>query len=312
MTVTILVPVYGVERYIAECAESLFGQTYKDIEYVFCDDCTPDKSIDVLKEVVERYPERKEHVRIIRNEHNMGIGGTRAHLLSEVKSDCFCFADSDDILPENAIESLVRRMQETDADIVEGSYKELYKGTLSEAFMPLVGSDDAYFKKVLCQNIISLRLWGKLYKTEVLQRVPNLFFEGINFAEDVCATTRLVAVTTRAWTDEVVYYYRTDNVASYTKNISHKEIISYFRAMKEVLRFYHLRGHLPLCLEIGLLNVFRECRRSGISIQETENLLQYVPEHMTVRILKALFTWERFPILVSDYLYRLVRLLAVL
>ena len=63
MNVTILVPVYGVERYIKECAESLFGQTYKDIEYVFCDDCTPDKSIEVLKEVVARYPERKEHVR---------------------------------------------------------------------------------------------------------------------------------------------------------------------------------------------------------------------------------------------------------
>ena len=312
MTVTILVPVYGVEQYIKECAESLMEQTYKDIEYIFCDDCTPDKSIDVLKEVVERYPERKEHVRIICNEHNMGIGGTRAHLLSEVKSDYFCFADSDDILPENAIESLVRRMQETDVDIVDGAYQEFGNGDMGKSIMPCHDSLVKYRRKVQVGNLVRHQVWGRLYKSEVIERVPDLFEEGIDMAEDYCVMTRLIAVTTRAWTDEVVYYYRTDNVASYTKNISHKEIISYFRAMKEVLRFYHLRGHLPLCLEIGLLNVFRECRRSGISIQETENLLQYVPEHMTVRILKALFTWERFPILVSDYLYRLVRLLAVL
>ena len=55
MTVTILVPVFCVEKYIAECAESLFSQTYSDIEYVFCDDSTPDRSIEVLCEVMERY-----------------------------------------------------------------------------------------------------------------------------------------------------------------------------------------------------------------------------------------------------------------
>ena len=89
MTVTVIVPVYGVEKYIAECAESLFSQTYSDIEYVFCDDCTPDRSIELLREVVERYPERKEHVRIIRNEVNKGLGGTRRHLISHINSEAF-------------------------------------------------------------------------------------------------------------------------------------------------------------------------------------------------------------------------------
>ena len=310
MTVTILVPVYGVERYIAECAESLFGQTYKDIEYVFCDDCTPDKSIEVLKEVVERYPERKEHVRIIRNEHNKGLGGTRKHLLSELQSDYFSIVDSDDVLPKNAVEILVRRMQEKDADIVEGAYKEYCKGTLSETFRPFDGSADAYFNKALCQNIVSLRVWGKLYKKEVLQRVPNLFFEGIDFAEDVCATTRLVAVTSRVCTDDVVYYYRTDNVASYTKNISHKNVLSYFRAMKEVLHFYHLRGHLPLSLEIGVLNCYRECRKSGIPTKEADQILRYFPEHISAKLLYALFLSSSTPLWFVDFTYRLIRYIA--
>ena len=55
MTVTIIVPVYGVEKYIRECAVSLFSQTYDKIEYVFCDDCTPDRSIEILHEVMAEY-----------------------------------------------------------------------------------------------------------------------------------------------------------------------------------------------------------------------------------------------------------------
>ena len=63
--VSILVPVYGVEKYIGKCAESLFSQTFQDIEYIFVNDCTPDHSIDLLQEILMRYPERKEQVKII-------------------------------------------------------------------------------------------------------------------------------------------------------------------------------------------------------------------------------------------------------
>ena len=77
MKVSVLVPVYGVEKYIARCAESLFGQTFKDIEYIFVDDCTRDRSMEVLQEVLDRYPERKEHVWIIKQEHNRGVGAAR-------------------------------------------------------------------------------------------------------------------------------------------------------------------------------------------------------------------------------------------
>ena len=122
MTVTVIVPVYGVEKYIVECAESLFAQTYSDIEYVFCDDCTPDRSMELLREVMERYPERKEHVRIIRNEQNKGLGGTRRHLISHINSEVFLIVDSDDILPPDAVKILVNRMKETDTEIVDGAY----------------------------------------------------------------------------------------------------------------------------------------------------------------------------------------------
>lgn len=57
--VSIIIPVYGVEKYIERCSRSLFEQTLDDLEYLFIDDCTPDKSIDVLKNILEEYPNRK-------------------------------------------------------------------------------------------------------------------------------------------------------------------------------------------------------------------------------------------------------------
>ena len=312
MTVTILVPVYGVEKYIAECAESLFQQTYKEIEYIFCNDCTPDRSIEVLQEVVGRYPERKAHVKIISNERNMGLGSTRAHLISELDSPFFSIVDSDDVLPLNAIEVLVRKMQETDADIVEGAYQEYRNNSLGEPVSPSHDTSKGYLDKALCQNIFPLRVWGKLYKTELLHHIPTPFFEGIDFAEDVCLTSRLMAVAKRVWTDDVVYHYRMDNGSSYTNNISEKNILSYFRAMKEVLRFYLMRGHLPLSLEIGVLNCYRECRKSGVPLQKADDIMQYYPEHLTAKLLYSLFHKPSIPLPLSDFFYRLCRRLVVM
>jgi glycosyltransferase involved in cell wall biosynthesis len=258
---------------------------------------------------LEYFPNRKAHVRIISNEKNKGIGATRAKLLSEVNSEYFFFADSDDVLPTNAIEILVNKMQQTDTDIVEGAYAEYHDGKVSGSFLPCHDGADTYFNKALCQNLISLRVWGKLYKSGVISKVSPLFFEGIDFAEDVCATSRLAAVTSRSFTDEVVYWYRTDNVSSYTKNIDKKNILSYFRAMKQVLSFYHMRGHLPLSLEIDVLNCYRECRKSGIPLHEADQILRYFPEHISAKLLYGMFRSSILPLWFSDFIYRLIRYL---
>ena len=85
MKVSVCIPVYGVEKYIERCARSLFEQTMKDdIEFIFVDDCTPDKSIEILQKVLEEYPERKNQVKIIRHETNKGLTGARNTALKHV------------------------------------------------------------------------------------------------------------------------------------------------------------------------------------------------------------------------------------
>ena len=79
--VSILVPIFNVEKYIERCAISLFEQTYKEIEYIFVDDCSPDDSVKILEKIIERYPQRREHIRIIHHKKNRGLAAAR-------KEDC--------------------------------------------------------------------------------------------------------------------------------------------------------------------------------------------------------------------------------
>ena len=75
--VSILVPVYNVASWMARCAESLFAQGFNAIEYIFVDDCSSDNSIEIMRKVLKKYPERQSAVKIIRHDKNCGLGACR-------------------------------------------------------------------------------------------------------------------------------------------------------------------------------------------------------------------------------------------
>ena len=86
--VSVCVPVYGVEKYIERCARSLFEQTMKEgIEFIFVDDCTPDRSMEILERVREEYPERTRQVKIVRHPENQGLTGARNTALKEAEGE---------------------------------------------------------------------------------------------------------------------------------------------------------------------------------------------------------------------------------
>ena len=117
MKVSILVPVYGVEPFIEECAVSLFEQSYKDLEYIFVDDCSPDKSIEVLEDVINRYPDREKQVRIIHNEINRGSGATRSIALAAATGDYVMFVDSDDVIHPDLLHFLYKAVTESNSEM---------------------------------------------------------------------------------------------------------------------------------------------------------------------------------------------------
>ena len=121
--VSIIVPVFNVEPYVAGCARSLFGQTLKDIEFLFIDDCSPDRSIDILREVLEEFPERKEQVTVYRMPQNSGQAKVRMQGLSMATGEYVIYCDSDDELASpDAYRMMYEKAVEGDLDIVTCNY----------------------------------------------------------------------------------------------------------------------------------------------------------------------------------------------
>lgn len=170
--VSILVPVYNVENYIERCARSVFEQTYPNIEYVFVDDCTPDHSIEVLERVMKDYPRRAEHVRIIRFQENKGLATVRNTLVDACQTDWLVHEDSDDWMELDHVETLVRKQQETGADIVcSDLILHSADGTERYSFLESDKKED-YFRLVLKNNDAHF-CWGKLIPTS-LYRAHNI------------------------------------------------------------------------------------------------------------------------------------------
>ena len=88
--VSILVPFYKVEKYVGRCVESLFTQTYKNIEYIFVNDCTPDKSMEVINEAIDKYGVSSQ-CKMIVHEQNQGISASRNDCLDNMTGDYFLF-----------------------------------------------------------------------------------------------------------------------------------------------------------------------------------------------------------------------------
>lgn len=120
--VTIAVPVYGVESYIEKCCVSLFEQTYPDLEFLFINDCTPDRSVDIIRNTLRKYPYRQGQVRIISLPDNKGCPAAR-NLAVQLASGVFLLhVDADDYIEKDAVASLVSEQILTGADLVVADY----------------------------------------------------------------------------------------------------------------------------------------------------------------------------------------------
>jgi glycosyltransferase, group 2 family len=120
--VSIIIPVYGVEKYIERCARSLFEQTLDDIEYLFIDDSTPDRSIDILKRVLENYPHRKSQVNIHRMEQNSGQAIVRNWGMQNATGEYVIHCDSDDWVDTDMYRAMYEEAKDKNADVVVCDY----------------------------------------------------------------------------------------------------------------------------------------------------------------------------------------------
>ena len=212
MKVSVIIPVYNVEKYLRRCLDSVVNQTYKDVEVILVNDGSPDNS----KEICEEYVAKYSNIQLI-NQKNAGLGAARNTGLQYITGDAVTFVDSDDWLELDAIEYYVASMKKSDADIVVTKMirkKEYFsnEGTNGATIKEEVLNQEQFAKKYfkIDGNNIEYYACAKLYKREIAREVK--YPVGL-FAEDVPAAFGYIIRSQKIfYSTKVTYnYFFNDN-----------------------------------------------------------------------------------------------------
>lgn len=221
--VSVIIPVYGVERYIKRCAISLFEQTLDDIEYIFIDDCTKDKSIEILYEVLERYPNRKNQVRIEKMFTNSGQAMVRQRGALMATGEYIIHCDSDDWLDLDAYKKLYEKAIEKNYDIVYCDYYRCVESDLKIINQNNIIDNIDFIKKILGLEMAAC-FWNKLIKRELYLKYNFYPLKGLNMGEDIATIVPLIYNTNNIGYVSMPLYYYVYNPNSVVNNIREKNI----------------------------------------------------------------------------------------
>ena len=214
--VSIVTPVYKVEKYIGDCIQSVINQTYPSIEFVLVDDCGGDKSVDIINDFISSTHKDGLEIKLIHHEHNQGVSAARSHAMQAATGDYIFCLDSDDMLKPECIDHLVKRMDETDADfVVCGHYSDMENSALGGhlcAPVALIERNEECIH-ALAKCWFNVAPWCKLLKRSFIEKNHLYFRDGI-INEDVPWTFQLCLNADRiAFLNEDLYYYRYNDIS---------------------------------------------------------------------------------------------------
>ncbi len=190
--ISVVIPVYNVEKYIEECLESVISQTFTDTEIICVDDCGTDGSMSV----VERYAQQDSRIKILRHDKNKGLGAARNTGIEEAKGEYIFFLDSDDYILPDTLKNLYENAVRTKSDITvvhveafadDDSEETIKRVTESNKWLDKLVQDnfkvtvDNYQKSIMELNCLA---WGKLYKKDFIQNNNLRFIEQKVMHED--------------------------------------------------------------------------------------------------------------------------------
>ncbi len=236
--VSVLVPVYNAESYIKRCAESILGQTYPNLEIIFVNDCSTDKSMDLLENTIDSFCERKNMVSVISHDKNKGIASTRNTAIEAAHGNFIMFVDSDDWIEADIVEKCVLNQQKYNSDIVTTGYRVYESNDNYDAKEDLAENTDEMLVKTLTGEV-SGRLWGHLIRKDLLSDYQLKFVDGADLGEDVLMMSYLWFYAKRhSIIEDALYNYDHRNLSSCTNTFDYKNSIQSFQNLDAAKLFF--------------------------------------------------------------------------
>lgn len=223
--VSVIVPVYNVEKYIEKCLESLVNQTLEDIEIIIVNDGSKDDSDKIIK----KYQEKYKNIVYLEKE-NGGLSDARNFGIPHAKGEYIAFLDSDDYIEYDMYEKMYNKAIENDSDYVECDFIWEYPNK------KVIDTGVAYNGNHEMLQKVRVVAWNKLIKREILEKTKIIFPKGYRY-EDVEFTYKLIPHLKKVdfVKEPLVHYIQRDGSISNVQNERTKEI---FDVLENVLTYY--------------------------------------------------------------------------
>lgn len=207
--ISIIVPVYNVDKYLRQCLDSLLNQTLKDIEII----CINDGSTDNCLQILEEYAKKDIRIKVI-SQRNKGLSGARNTGIEYINSQYTCFVDSDDYIEHNLCEQVLHIFENNNIDyICFGSEPFKDDNNLVQNFdsmqeylrIKYYGIKEAKFEIGLNQNI---HVWNKAFKTSIIKQYDIKFIESLLY-EDIYFTWYYFFLSKKIYFEpKILHHYR--------------------------------------------------------------------------------------------------------
>lgn len=245
--VTILMPIYKVEQYLEKTLDSVFTQTYPYLDYVFVNDCSPDNSLQVLKDTIARYQIEANRYTIINHIQNEGIAVSRTDCIANAKGDYVYFVDSDDWIEKDTVEQMVYATNDGAIDIVGCDYMKDYLSGETTCHHENY-ADNCRDNMLRCLNYdIATVLWKLLIRRDLFNNFT--ITPHVDIVEDYIMSVKL--------------YYYAKSFTAIPRAFYH--YVQYNQARVSLQTLWSINMHIK-----GVEEVEGFCREKGLIDDETE------------------------------------------
>ena len=227
--VSVVIPVYNAEKHIGKTIDSLLNQTFKDIEFIFVNDGSKDRSLEILREY-----EKKDNRIVVIDQKNSGPGGARNTGILKARGEYIGFLDSDDTQDKRMYELLYNKATEDDFDMVMCNTITVYPD--KEVNVDAGITDDCYTDNEIkkCMIFSYAVVWNKLIKSDIVKQTlfsKNLWYEDVEFLFKLYPKIKKVGYVS----EYLCNYIQTDNSITYTFN---EKIYDIHTVMNNIVNYY--------------------------------------------------------------------------
>ena len=298
---SVIVPMYNVEKYLKTCIDSIEKQTYSPIEIILVDDGSIDRTLQIAYELSEQF----DNIKVFSQE-NQGQGKARNTGLSHAKGDLIAFIDSDDFIEPDMMADLAAYVMNQNLDFAECSYQDVYceKNKKSYVYFSNVPANEVMTGREFFEHHPILSPCNRVYCHQFLKGFHFQFTEN-RFAEDVYDISNIMLHAKRAMRiDRCYYYYRRDNFGSTrnNKDVSHKIklgcdklfIAAKLNRLRKELNVHGYISNLIVRNILGAIctpNMFKvyEYRKAVFFACKEHNIGRVVQQNISLKITLTLF-----------------------